>query len=42
VARGVTGRLAKNLNEALSAGAFDVPDHDTFERLIGETATLAA
>ena len=38
VARGVTGRLARNLNEALSAGVFDVPDHDTFERLIAETA----
>jgi glyoxylase-like metal-dependent hydrolase (beta-lactamase superfamily II) len=42
VARGVTGRLARNLNEALSAGVFDVPDHDTFERLIDETAALAA
>jgi glyoxylase-like metal-dependent hydrolase (beta-lactamase superfamily II) len=42
VARGVTGRLARNLNEALSAGVFDVPDHDTFERLIAETTALAA
>jgi len=42
VARGVTGRLARNLNEALSAGVFDVPDHDTFERLIGAQSALAA
>jgi flavorubredoxin len=42
VARGVTGRLARNLNEALSAGVFDVPDHDTFERLIEEAGALAA
>jgi glyoxylase-like metal-dependent hydrolase (beta-lactamase superfamily II) len=41
VARGVTGRLARNLNEALSAGVFDIPDHDTFERLIAEAAVLA-
>jgi glyoxylase-like metal-dependent hydrolase (beta-lactamase superfamily II) len=41
VARGLTGRLARNLNEALSAGVFDVPDHDTFERLIEEAGALA-
>ena len=42
VARGMTGRLAKNLNEALTAGIFGVPDHDTFERLIAESAAKAA
>jgi flavorubredoxin len=42
VARGVTGRLAQNLNEALTAGIFDVPDHDTFERLIAESAAANA
>lgn len=41
-ARGMTGQLAKNLNEALSAGIFDVPDHDTFERLIAESASTVA
>lgn len=42
VARGMTGRLARNLNEALSAGTFGVPDHDTFERLIAESAAAKA
>ena len=42
VARGVTGRLTKNLNDALAGGSFAVPDHDTFERLIAEATALAA
>ena len=33
---------ARNLNEALSAGVFDVPDHDTFERLIAVEHGAAA
>ena len=41
VARGVTGRLTRNLNDALSGGTFAVPDHDTFERLLAEVAAAA-
>ncbi len=41
-AHGITRRLAGNLQEAVTAGRFDVPDHDTFERLIAEAATAAA
>lgn len=42
VASGVTGQLTGTLNEALTAGVFDVPDHDTFERLIAEASAPVA
>jgi flavorubredoxin len=42
VARGITRRLAANLNDALAGGTFAVPDHETFERLIAEGTARAA
>ena len=41
VARGVTRRLTRNLEDALLGGSFAVPDHDTFERLLAEAAAAA-